>query len=136
MKRTASRALSVVRFNTPPCPASRPRVGKFGTYYAKTYKLFRKGAGEEAESFDAPPTDRPLVLLADAVFEKPKTGKLEFPRGDTDNIAKGPLDILQRAEKAFKDDNQVVGLIAFKRYALPGEDAGLNVSWFEVDVDE
>jgi len=117
-----------------PVPASRPRVSKWGTYYAKTYETFRKDATVALNSFDGVPTDRPVIVWIEVVVEKPKTGKLLLPKGDVDNYAKGPLDVFTKAQKFWADDDQVVGLSVFKRYAQPGEQQGFHVMWAPVDL--
>lgn len=46
---------------------------------------------------------------------------------------KAPLDIMTKSEKFWKDDTQVIGLAVFKRYSEPGEDAGMYISWIELE---
>lgn len=110
-----------------PNTASRPRVTRQGwAYYAAPYKKW-KGAAEK--SFTEQVKEKiigPVHVLIEQIASRPKTGKLDFPRGDVDNYAKGPLDALTKAG-AWDDDNQVVGLSVFKRYALPGEEPGTHV---------
>lgn len=79
-------------FDLAPVPASRPRVGKFGTYYAKSYADWMKEA---------------------AGFVKAAL--------DVDNYAKGPLDVITKSGKVWGDDKQVVSLRVSKRYTEPGE---------------
>jgi len=130
-------AAGLTAFNLPvePVPAARPRVGRFGTYYPKRYEHYRKAALERALEHDGIPTDKPLVLFVEVVATKPKTGKLTSPNGDVDNFHKGPLDALTKSEKFWKDDKQIVGLLSFKRYAEPGEEAGTRLHWFELDLE-
>lgn len=119
-----------------PVPASRPRVTRFGSvYYGKPYKRFYDAAQAAFATMAAPYTEKPLIWLGEFVIEKPRTGKLDYPRGDADNFAKGPLDAMTKAvEKFWKDDNQVVGMIAFKRYAEPGEPAGVKIDYAPLEV--
>jgi Holliday junction resolvase RusA-like endonuclease len=114
-----------------PVPASRPRVTRFGgVYYGKPYKRFYDAAKEALSLMTFAETGEPVVWLAEFIVEKPKTGKLDYPRGDCDNFAKGPMDAMTKAaERFWKDDNQVVGLIAFKRYAEPGEESGVQIDY-------
>lgn len=133
-REVALNGLLSFRLNLEPAPASRPRVGKFGTYYPKTYTLFRKAALPQAQMFDGVPTDQPVAVLVETVCSKPKTGKLQFPRGDVDNYAKGPLDVMTEAQKFWNDDNQVVALMIVKRYTDPGESAGINIEWFPIEA--
>jgi len=64
--------------------------------------------------------DFPLLgpLRIEAVFSirKPRTSKLDAPRGDVDNYGKALLDAMQAAE-FFKDDNQVIELEVSKIWA-------------------
>lgn len=117
-------------------PASRPRVTRYGTYYAKNYKTWRELAGEWIGPGDLHlAATVPLLVVVCSVATKPKTGKKLWPRGDVDNHAKGPLDAITKPHYAPKrkrgaepfdngywhDDEQIVTLLSTKRYALPGE---------------
>jgi Holliday junction resolvase RusA-like endonuclease len=108
-----------------PSSASRPRVGKFGTYYAKAYSIWKAecqrqiAAGASMEPFS---TQR-LVTYVETVVERPKTTKLEMPKPDVDNLVKGVLDGATQAG-VWGDDSQVQVLIAVKRWANPGEEPG------------
>jgi Holliday junction resolvase RusA-like endonuclease len=118
-----------------PHPASRPRVTRFnGVYYGAPYKRFYDAARKRLEELagDRQPTDAPLIMFAEFLVEKPKTGKLDYPRGDTDNYAKGPLDAMKKVARFYGDDNQIVGLLAFKRYAAPGEEPGVHIDYAEI----
>lgn len=134
MKGAAQAALFSFHFSAEPHPASRPRVTRWGgVYYGKNYTAFLAAAKAEAARHKGTPTDQPLAMMVEVVCSKPKTGKLKHPRGDTDNYVKGPLDALVQSEKFMKDDDQVVLLIAAKRYATPGEEPGVNVDWFPLE---
>jgi len=133
MKGAASAALFSHWLEVNPVPASRPRVTRWGTHYSKTYEGFRRAAAKQLEKADGAPTDAPLLVLVECVVEKPRTGKLSAPRGDVDNYAKGPLDALTKAEKFWKDDDQIQMLVVAKRYAKPGEQPGTNVMWTALD---
>lgn len=114
-------------FAIEPAPASRPRVGKFGTFYSGSYKTWM------AEALKLFPKDSFETQLEGAISvsmivrcTKAKTSKLMFPRGDVDNYAKGPLDILTKAG-LWGDDTQVVRLSVTKRFTAPGETPGITV---------
>ena len=136
MKRVAPAGLLVFHMALTPTPASRPRVGKFGTYYGKNYAQFRKDALPLTEAMAGPPMTGAVVALVETVVTKPKFGKLRWPRGDVDNFVKGPLDVITKAAKAWLDDDQIVGLMAFKRYAAPGEAPGIHTEWFELEEEK
>lgn len=124
---------------TAPVPASRPRVTRWGTHYAKSYARFRKQAKEELEerstkpgSDDTQHTSKPLILLAEHIVPRPRTGKRLLPKGDVDNYVKGPLDSLTEAGAFWDDDDQIVLIIASKRYAEPDEEPGVRLEWIEL----
>jgi Holliday junction resolvase RusA-like endonuclease len=129
LKGVAQAALFSVWIDATPTPASRPRVTRWGTYYPKTYQTFLKEAAQSLAKIKAQVTDAPLACIVECVVSKPRTGKLLSPKGDADNYAKGPLDALTKAAKFWNDDSQVHLLIAVKRYAQPGEDAGVAIDY-------
>lgn len=122
-----SNELRVV-FPLEPVPASRPRVTQFGTFYGKGYKDWMAQAGRLMETIPEglDRIDHPVAVEVRVVATKPKTGKLMFPRGDCDNYAKGPLDVMTKAG-VWKDDSLVASLSITKRYAEPGESASTEV---------
>lgn len=121
-----------------PRPASRPRISKYGTYYGKPYTVFRQTSQPYADAYDSyPPIKGPIVILVEIVCTKPKSGRLKYPRGDVDNYAKGPLDVMTKSGNFWDDDIQVVSLHCVKRYADPqeGEKAACNMYFYEVQED-
>ena len=92
-----------------PVPASRPRVGKFGTYYGGRYHDWVATAHLKL------PVDKcyeELVYIhVDFICSRPKTTKLLAPKGDIDNYLKAMLDSLTKAG-AWKDDSLVAGVTA------------------------
>lgn len=134
LKGVAEAALLSFWLAVPPAPASRPRVTRWGgVYYGKNYEQFKSASLNEAVKFSGVPTDKPVVIMLEFICEKPKTGKLAYPKADVDNLAKGPLDALTQSKKFWGDDNQVIGLTVFKRYAEPGEEPGVKIDWMLVD---
>lgn len=114
--------MQVAVINTNPVVASRPRVGRWGVYYNKTYATWMKEAKVEVlQSEGDEPFDGPCYVHVEQIVEKPKTSKLAYPRGDVDNFAKGPLDLITKSGKLWRDDNQIVALTCVKRFAKEGE---------------
>lgn len=109
-----------------PVAASRPRVTRWGTFYAEPYKSFLAAAPEALYAMDLPMLDGPLEVLLEVVCTKPKTSKLPHPRQDIDNFAKSVLDALTKAG-AWIDDAQVARLTVEKRFAESGEQARVGV---------
>jgi Holliday junction resolvase RusA-like endonuclease len=115
-----------VSFMLNPVPASRPRVTRWGTYYSKTYTNWRKeamGLIKEAKTT----IDNCVTVLVEQIVEKPKTSKKKFPRGDVDNYAKAPTDILT-TKKFWTDDDLITGLWTSKRFAEEGEEPRTEVT--------
>jgi Holliday junction resolvase RusA-like endonuclease len=120
-------------FDTAPVPASRPRVSKFGTYYGKRYKQFRKDFSEEVAEFRM--GFRPLLadrLRVTVVFcvPQPKTTKLRLPRGDIDNYLKALFDGCN--ELVWRDDVQIAEVEASKIWSDEGLD---NEGYITLDVE-
>lgn len=137
IQRLASAGLLSFWMNVKPVPASRPRVTRWnGVYYGKTYEQFRTQAAEALVELESVPTDRPVVVLLEVICEKPKTSKKDMPRGDVDNYAKGPLDVITKAQKIWQDDDQVAAMWVCKRFATDGEQPGIRVSWVELGEPE
>lgn len=103
-----------------PVAASRPRVSKWGTFYAEPYKSYLHEAPEALYRAEPPMLAGPLAVVVDVVCTKPRTSRLQHPHADADNYAKSALDALTHAG-AWLDDSQVVDLHVRKRFAQPGE---------------
>lgn len=122
----------------PPVPASRPRVTRFGgVYYGAPYKKFYDAAQAALKSipgsFKRLSSDTEIVMLIDCAVDKPRTGKLPFPRGDADNFAKGPLDAMVKVERFLTDDKQIGLLSIAKRYTEKDEDPGVAIDYAAVE---
>ena len=114
-----------LRVEAIPSPASRPRVSKFGTYYAKSYATFMAACHKQmAAQWGGEALTGPLASVAEIIIPKPKTGKRAWPIGDSDNYGKGVLDGATKAGVWIDDDHCVVP-IPLKRYADPGEKPGV-----------
>lgn len=110
-----------VTINVPPVPASRPRVGRFGVYYAPTYAKWMKAAADDLHKATPSPVTGSCLVFVEQIAACPKKTILQHPRGDVDNFVKGPLDAITKCGKFWGDDKQIVGVSAFKRFAEPGE---------------
>jgi Holliday junction resolvase RusA-like endonuclease len=131
-KGVATATLLSISIAINPVPASRPKVSRWGVYYGKRYAAWKKLAESNIKLHDEVPIDGPCLVVMETVVERPKTSKRAYPVGDVDNFAKGPLDVMTNSERFWKDDDQVVGLSVFKRFAEPGEKPGTYVTVFAV----
>jgi Holliday junction resolvase RusA-like endonuclease len=119
-----------LRVEGSPSPACRPRVSKWGTYYAKPYAEWlatcqRQMATQAAKLSGA------LWCAVEVVVQRPKTTKLEMPRGDVDNLVKAVLDGGTKAG-VWGDDGQIELLLARKRWTEPGEEPGAIINCGEL----
>lgn len=117
-----------------PVPASRPRVGRWGTYYGKNYARWKEEAERQLKDQELPRTSAPLAVIVEQICKRPKTTKRSYPTGDCDNHVKGPLDAITKADGAWDDDDQIVWLACSKRYAEPGEEPRSIVKWMELQT--
>ncbi len=110
----------------PAKPASRPRVGRYGTYYSKTYKAYRALMKEAIPTSTEEPLDGDLHADVEFVVQKPKTTKRVRPGGDIDNYEKAIYDAVTGEKDDLKlywhDDEQLVTVEAEKRWAKPDEE--------------
>lgn len=103
-----------------PVAASRPRVTRWGTFYAEPYKTYLTAAPDVLYALELPMLYGPLHVALEVVCTKARTSKLLHPRQDVDNFAKATLDALTTAG-AWIDDAQVARLTVEKRFASVGE---------------
>lgn len=137
LKRTLGAVLLSSFLQLAPIPASRPRVSRWGVYYSKNYTDWQKEAERLMADLNAQYSDKPVVLFLEHIVPAPKTkSKSGFPRGDIDNYSKAPMDALTKVGKLWKDDTQVVGLVAFKRFAEPNEEPGTVIEAFPLTQEE
>ncbi len=123
------------RFNINPVPASRPRVTRWGTYFNKTYANWKKIAEEQAKEFLFIEKFKYalFVVTVESVIQKARTSKLSTPTPDVDNLAKGPLDAITKAQTVWADDKQIVGLLTTKRFALADEEPHTQVTVYRAE---
>lgn len=133
MRGLSAGALLSLAIEIAPVPAARPRVSKWGTYYPKRYATWMKEALPFADAYRGEKVTGPLIVIIEQVVERAKTSKRDFPIGDCDNHAKGPLDTLTKSERVWDDDDQVVGLAIFKRFAMPGEKPGSYINIIKLE---
>ena len=122
-------------FNINPVPASRPRVTRWGTFYGKKYKEFKREMGVMLIESDRPSPVNPVLWLeglisADMTFfvpmarswsKKKKSLKNEQfcdNNADLDNYEKAILDSLNGIY--FNDDRQIVQQKSQKIWAETG----------------
>lgn len=109
---------------TNPVPAARPKVGRWGTYYPKTYKAFMLEAAALLEplGLGVTPSPEDFHVAVHCVREMPRSTKLDWPKPDVDNFAKAVLDAVTKAQIIWCDDCQVVTLQTTKRWTLGAEE--------------
>jgi Holliday junction resolvase RusA-like endonuclease len=110
-----------------PAPESL-RIGRNRVFPGKLYAAFQAECVKQLSQWTnlKPALEGPLVVAMEFVCTRPKTSKREWPRGDVDNLLKGPMDALTKIG-AWHDDDQVQVAYPTKRYARPGEAAGVNI---------
>lgn len=120
-------------FQLQPVPASRPRVSKWGVYYAKPYREWQAAAKKLAQDFEKSPVGTiPLFVIVESVIQKARTSKLTMPTPDVDNLAKGPLDVITQADVSWDDDKSISALLTLKRFAAPGEEPHTTVTVYRM----
>mgnify|MGYP003153836050 FL=1 len=122
-------------FNINPVPASRPRVTRWGTFYGKKYKEFKREMGVMLIESDRPSLVNPVLWLEDLISadmtffvpmarswsKKKKSLKNEQfcdNNADLDNYEKAILDSLNGIY--FNDDRQIVQQKSQKIWAETG----------------
>ena len=107
-------------------------TSKGWTYYPTKYKAWKKVMSELlppllTEAGLTQPLDNPVVVWSSFRVTRPKTTKLQHPRGDIDNYEKSLWDSLTDA-KAWLDDCQVVASHSDKQWAEPGAKGHIEVA--------
>ena len=128
-------------FDIAPVVASRPRVTRWGTYFAKKYSTFRQEFAELLTDYKAVPLEGLLSVRLDFYVQLPKSlskkkklekeGKHCDNNADVDNYIKAALDSLEG--HYYINDKQIViirgrkywsgnGRIEFEQRELKGEE--------------
>jgi|TARA_R110000737_G_scaffold76020_1_gene106380 Holliday junction resolvase RusA-like endonuclease len=128
-------------FDIAPVVASRPRVTRWGTYFAKKYSTFRQEFAELLTDYKAVPLEGLLSVRLDFYVQLPKSlskkKKVEKEgmhcdnNADVDNYIKAALDSLEG--HYYINDKQIViirgrkywsdnGRIEFEQRELKGEE--------------
>jgi len=131
VKKQLGKKVTTVYLPVTPVPASRPRVSKWGTYYGKNYEKFRREVRDILAEHVSDPQSGALHAVVEIIVDPPKTTKRDFPKGDVDNYAKGPLDSLTSHGGFWGDDDQITALFVLKRFAETGEPPGIYVHFAE-----
>ena len=122
-------------FNISPVPASRPRVTRWGTFYGKKYKEFKREMGMLLIESDKTSEVNPVLWIeglisADMTFFVPmakswsnkkkslNNGQFCDNNADLDNYEKAVLDSLSTVY--FHDDRQIVQQKSQKIWAETG----------------
>lgn len=115
-----------------PIPCPRPRVTSKGwSYYPAKYKAWKKDMGDllpsllQGAGLNYPLTG-PVVVFSTFVCQRPKSTKLDHPKGDIDNFEKSLWDALTDAG-AWLDDCQVIVSHSEKKWSEPGDDGRIEV---------
>jgi Holliday junction resolvase RusA-like endonuclease len=109
-------------FPVSPVAASRPRVGRHGSYYTGAYKRFREEGSKVANKIlkSFVPFEGTLNVDIKCYCTRPKTTKLPYPRSDADNLAKAVMDLMNK--RLWVDDSQIIGMYVSKQWAEPDQE--------------
>tara|TARA_Y100001938_G_C7819705_1_gene295989 strand:+ start:189 stop:578 length:390 start_codon:yes stop_codon:yes gene_type:complete len=105
-------------FPISPVAASRPRVGRHGGYFVGPYKKFREECRDLVPMVLGPdfsPYDSPLYVDLECFVTRPKTTKLDMPRGDIDNYQKAIFDAMNNL--LWSDDKLIQAVYATKQWS-------------------
>lgn len=72
--------------------------------------------------------ERPVRIDTEVVVRRPKTTKLDAPRGDLDNYEKGLWDAITASGGWWADDKQIVDNRTTKRWTVGEEAEGYQIT--------
>jgi Holliday junction resolvase RusA-like endonuclease len=125
--------LTTWRIVAEPAPVTR-NVSRSGhIFHGKRYSEFYRTCQQQLAGFAKLPPAEAYVIHVEVISSRPKAGKFDYPQYDWDNAAKGPTDAITKAG-LWCDDVRVTKALVAKRYAEPGEDAGVILT-IGVDKD-
>ena len=110
-------------FPISPVAASRPRVTKYGAYFAGPYKRFRTECAtiiDDVLGPDFQPIEEPVKVDLELYITQPNKTKLDRPKADIDNFIKAIFDSMNK--RLWVDDVQVWEVYASKQWATKGEE--------------
>lgn len=110
-----------------PCPAARPRVSRWGSYYPPRYRRWKAEFAQEIRricSFRRP-MQGPLSVVVHVLCTRPRTSVLAHPRPDVDNYAKAVLDGMNGV--VYHDDSQIISLLVTKEWTDQGEPGRITI---------
>jgi Holliday junction resolvase RusA-like endonuclease len=116
-----------------PVPASRPRVSRNGgVFYPKAHATYHQWLMTSLRDVLALKASDVVEVKFLFVMPAYKTSDSPTHRSDLDNLVKLPMDCMTQSKdgdegRFWADDHMVVGLLAFKRFALPGEEPHTRV---------
>lgn len=112
-----------------PVPASRPRVGRWGVHYLKTYSTWMNQVALTLPKGDVHyPKETALAVMTEFVVKKPKTTKKLWPRGDNDNYEKAAWDAITKCQAIWDDDDQIILNLTVKRFTKLTEEPHTKVT--------
>lgn len=126
-----------IRIPYKPVACARPRVTRFGTYYPKAYKTFKKEVAEYLRihcNFKIV-SKTPMHIDYEFIFKRQKkhtvkkygAGRIKkITRPDLDNYIKAVNDVLQDA-CIILDDSNIVSIAASKAFGTPAEEDSINI---------
>ena len=119
-----------------PVPQGRPRFARRGnfvtTYDPAESRAYKAAVIAHVEKMGLVPYEKdiPVMLRLRFLLSKPKSVKRQYPtvKPDLDNLTKGVKDALKGF--TWEDDAQVCASGQSKKYAAPGQQAGV---WVQVN---
>ena len=117
-----------------PQPAPRPRVTKFGTYYPKSYKDWKKNTiaalklSKQLPCFTIGACSIEIIFVFKRIQKNKSPGRtMKTTRPDIDNLEKAVWDILQDLD-VLKDDGKIWKSTSQKWYAAQNEHPHIEIT--------